>query len=95
MQKNIILFLLEIMRKKTEIITVQDTMPLLSLLTIATCKEAALAARPQKTMPHGHNSPEAAKSHYKYQKGQFLRSPGYFEISGFRWSFDCQTLKAM
>lgn len=66
MQKNIILFLLEIMRKKTKIITVQDTMPLLSLLTIATCEEAAFAARPQKTILHGQNhcnSPEAAKSH--------------------------------
>lgn len=66
MQKNIILFLLEIMRKKTKIITVQDTMPLLSLLTIATCEEAAFAARPQKTIIHSQNhcnSPEAAKSH--------------------------------
>lgn len=50
MQKNIILFLVEIMRKKTEVITVQDTMPLLSLLTIATCKEAALGLRKQYPM---------------------------------------------
>lgn len=31
-------------------------MPLLSSLTIAPCKEEALAARPQETILHGHNS---------------------------------------
>lgn len=46
-------------------------------------------------MPHSHNSLQSAKSHHKYQKGQFLGFTNYFEMYDFQWSLDCQTLKAM